>query len=135
PLFSFSGKADLFVTYEQLVLEPEVVVDNLIATLSLESGQRISESVHRLSGSVSRSSDASIEILQERRSNAFAEVGKWLKECGDERDRWLMDIVEMFGITAYTRGSLLHDSLYWLPELNWSGELEQFRSIQRLESM
>jgi hypothetical protein len=114
PLLESRTQLDLLVTYEQLVLQPEVVAGALISTFDLTRGDKVRESMDRLSGSVSKSSRESLAALENRGSDATALLAKWRRQVDPDTEHRLMKVLEELDIDIYRAGQLLPDPAYWL---------------------
>jgi len=114
PLQSAVDDVDLFITYEQLVLQPQVVIQSLAETLDLASEERVKASFEELSGSVSKSSDDSLAMLQRRQSNKALLLCKWRKKIDANREAALMQIPQKLGIDLYQAGQILPSPRYWI---------------------
>ena len=114
PLIDQFELIDLFVTYEQMVLQPDLVVDRLIELLALADRERVRASVNELSGSVSKSSEASRALLMQRQSNSLSLLAKWRKTVNGACEQKLMEIVRLLGVDLYRTGSLLPAEKYWI---------------------
>lgn len=122
PLLRHPDLADLLITYEQLVLQTEVIVDKVSETLNLVDNERVLEASNKLSSSVSKSSKASKKLLLDREDDQLSLIAKWRKTVSSVEEKNLMRILEEFGIDAYRYGNLLPSQEYWIgsnyPEQN-----------------
>ncbi|MEM7100810.1 MAG: sulfotransferase domain-containing protein [Pseudomonadota bacterium] len=114
PLQQAFDSVDLFVTYEQIVLQPAYVVEELVGVLGLRDTDKISASMTKLSGSVAKSSSASLEMLKDREHDKYALLEKWRPSVCEEQEQSLMSILELFGVDLYRTASVLPDPRYWL---------------------
>ena len=124
PLLRQPELLDLMFTYEQLVLQPDLIIDRLAETLRLEDRDALCEAYNRLSGSVSKSSDASRKILLNRQQNRGSVIAKWRDTVGESQERQLMNILGELGIDAYRAGCLYPDRKYWVGD-DWPPEQKQ----------
>jgi hypothetical protein len=114
PLLDQFNEIDLFVTYEQLVIQPDVVVDALADTLGLRRRDEVRASLDRLSGSVSKSSDSSLKILDERKQNQLAVIAKWRRSVSAGDECRLMNVLASLDMDIYRAQSLLPSQRYWI---------------------
>jgi hypothetical protein len=96
------------------VLQPEVVAGALISTFDLTRGDKVRQSMDRLSGSVSKSSRESLAALENRGSDATALLAKWRGQVDPDTEHRLMKVLEELDIDMYRAGQLLPDPAYWL---------------------
>ncbi len=104
------------LTYEQLVLQPELVIEYLADKLLLPDKKRMLGLLERPS-SVTRKSDEETKRLLDGRSNESRcqrLVSKWKDKVSDEEERDAMQILDTFGIDAYSSGSFLPTQDLWV---------------------
>ena len=114
PLIKSRDQIDLFVTYEQMVLEPDVIVDCLVNVLDLNSTGRIKKRVWEASGSVSQANRKAIESVHSYSSDRTPLIAKWRNKINSADECKLMRIVSELGIDMYEAGSLTPSQKYWL---------------------
>ena len=111
------------VSYEQLVLDPGPVVDALSARLSLPRPDRMLKLRNRPSYSTVSSDDKTKQMLKRREQETDAGktrsldtwlVEKWRERIDEEEERRLMEILDVFEIEAYRRGSTLPADQFWI---------------------
>lgn len=127
PLIRSRALADVFLTYEQMVLEPELIVEHLIDRLQLASADAVRASVSRLSGSVSKSSAQSRRLLEGRDRDRFSLISKWRDQLDAEREQSLMRVLEVFELDVYAPGRVEPSAPYLLgayPQRRCSGRDE-----------
>lgn len=105
----------IVLTYEQLVLEPEPVVDLLVTTLELPDRERMVRALPRASN-VKGKSDAATQALLEHEDEASRRklVTKWRSHVGTREESKCMELLEAFGIHAYRAGDDLPAKNYWI---------------------
>lgn len=101
------------VTYEQMVVEPDPVVDLLVRELELDSREIMMRQLVKPSGSTSKSTPETVSALQDQ-DNRSRLVEKWKPKVSTEEEKRLMDIVELFGIDAYRFGDCFPARHYWI---------------------
>ncbi|MEM1142991.1 MAG: hypothetical protein AAGI88_10435 [Pseudomonadota bacterium] len=128
PLVAATDSADLFVTYEQMVMEPEVIVDRLIATLDLDCEQSVRANVDRPSRSVSKSSQAQAELLRSADKSKAELVDRWVARLSDDERSRLMEIPERLGLSVYPTRGVLPSKDYWISTERFPS---QYHSLQQ----
>jgi len=99
------------LTYEQLVLEPEILIPWLASTIHAPDPEGMWSQVQVPSSTVDLSFRDSREAVE--RQDRSQMVGKWKESVGDAVERRLMDILEVFELDAYQFGALVSDR-FWL---------------------
>lgn len=104
-------------SYEQLILEPEPIVQQLGAKLDLPRPQRMLDQLPTPSRS-SRKSDRSTRRLldADQPTRALRLVEKWRDQVSAEEERRAMDILDQFEIDLYRFGDALPASRIWLSD-------------------
>lgn len=107
----------IFVTYEQLVLDPEPVINALSRGLDLEDTARIMEKISAPSGSVNQSTKETADVLASKSKPEKAWlIEKWRTQIDVVEEEKLMDILKIFDIDVYKSGSFVPAEKYWLKE-------------------
>lgn len=98
----------IVVSYEQLVLEPEVVIAHLATTLSLARPQRMLTRLYRASGSTTKSHVESRRVLQNpsilKESRRWL-VDKWKDRVTPAQVDAAFCVLQTFDIHFYEKGS------------------------------
>ena len=100
------------VTYEQLVKEPDVVLDYLNGRLKFERMDKIVDQLNVPSRSSKKSKASTTKAISGKKDPDYI-LSKWRKDINPETEASLMKILEMFGIDAYKKESLVSDK-YWI---------------------
>lgn len=105
----------IFVTYEQLVLDPEPVINVISRQLELNDTQRMLEKISAPSGSVNQSNKATNEALASKtlKGNPWL-IEKWRTAVDVDEEKKLMSLLEIFDIDVYKFGSFVPVDKYWL---------------------
>lgn len=107
----------LTVTYEQLVLEPEVVVPHLVTHLSLPQPDRCMARLATPSASSKKSSEHTREYLKERTPAEDRRwlVEKWQRRVGGEEVRIGNEMLRLFGLDdLYICSDAIPGECLWL---------------------
>jgi len=94
----------IILSYEQMVLEPNKVWNFLKKRLSLSKIERIYKLLKRPSSTVYQSDKKTRQIFSNNNYNPAWLIKKWKKKVGEEEEKKLMDILAIFGISAYKSG-------------------------------
>jgi len=115
PLKSMNKKWTL-LTYEQMVLEPEVVINHLKNRLGLSHMERIEKRLSKPSGSTNQSNSATKEVLAGNEIKQRKEylINKWKKEINSHETEILMEMMNVFGLDIYKGYDALPDKKYWI---------------------
>lgn len=114
----------LVVTYEQLVMEPDVVIGRLAERLELPDVARMKAHVTEASA-VTRQSDAEAKKLlagDGDRDDRRRLIERWRSKVNPEEEQLALEILDCFGIDVYTAGNDLPIQTYWLQESGYRGE-------------
>ena len=106
------------ITYEQLVLDPEPVLQRLYHEAGLSDLQRMRDQLSRPSRSVSKSAPETAQALHARRQERQWLVEKWRDRIDTPTERRLMDLVRQFGIEIYSAGSAKPHPDFWVPPVS-----------------
>lgn len=111
------------VSYEQLVLDVDPVIQLLCDRLDLPDPKLMREQWATPSGSVKRQSDnATQNVLNQERTDESKHwlVGKWRTKITQEQEMRASEILAVFGLdTYYCYGSALPSKQLWIgPEIN-----------------
>lgn len=117
------------LSYEQLVLQPEPVVEYLAEKLMLPDKKRMVELLGRASGVKRKSNEETKRLLEGNSSDSKRQslVSKWKNRVSDEEEQDAMRILEVFGINAYRFGSFVPIHDLWLDVDNEGRKLTNWR--------
>jgi hypothetical protein len=104
------------ISYEQLVLEPEPVIQLLARRLDLPNPERFLRRLGVPSASTYKSDERTRTVLAHsatERANQWL-VNKWREKVGEDEERRAMNIVEQFDISVYKFGSGLPAEPLWV---------------------
>lgn len=107
----------LFVTYEQLVLDPSPIIDRLCATLDLDHPERMRKRLGVASASTRQSDERTRNRLAEGRRDGAENtwyLEKWRAKIDTQHERRLMEILSVFDIDSYRAGDVLPDQRFWV---------------------
>jgi hypothetical protein len=117
PLLASEGIT--LVTYEQLVVEPETVINHLSHTLALPEPARMLSSVRVPSHSHAPADDRRRSVLQSGgATDAAGLVDTWRNDLAAGEARRLMDTVSAFGIGVYRFDDPMPAHQYLIPSPN-----------------
>lgn len=111
------------ITYEQMVLDPEPVVDLLCKNLMVDQPENMMERLTSPSYSSKWSDDATNKVLNNLKTSAsgggddskqWLIYDKWKQKVSDEEEAQLMEILEVFGLDYYKIGSAMPHERFWL---------------------
>lgn len=107
------------LSYEQLVVQPEPIIDLLTRRLELTAPERIYAQLTKASA-VKRKSDASTQrLLEQGEHEARLElVRKWRKKVTPEEEARLMAMLDVFELDTYKVGEDLPKDALWVPARN-----------------
>ncbi|MGM0443871.1 MAG: hypothetical protein ACQEQV_06760 [Fibrobacterota bacterium] len=104
---------DLYVlTYEELVVSSERVVEDLVKRFNLTNTAAMLDRLQQPASKISTKLSAEATSEEIRRGNKEYMLKRWKKHVNDEEEKALMAIVEAFGIDAYRYGSFFPASKY-----------------------
>jgi len=108
----------ILLTYEQMVIEPEVVINHLKNRLGLSHMERIEKRLSKPSGSTNQSNSATKEVLAGNEIEQRKEylINKWKKEINSHETENLMEMLSVFGLDIYKDYDALPDKKYWIKE-------------------
>lgn len=114
----------IYLTYEQLVLEPDVVVAALASSLNLPDPAAMMGRLAKPSYSAKYSDEkthAVVNALETGEESAEAKegkewlvYGKWREKISDDEEQEMMGVLDDFGIDFYRRGSARPHSRFWI---------------------
>lgn len=107
----------LMLSYEQMVMEPTLVIDTLIDRFSFEKPELMYERVNKASNSTAKSNKESQAILRDenkRRENKQWLVEKWAAKVTDAQIDKTFEILEVFEVDFYEKGNFMPKSNYLL---------------------
>ena len=103
------------LTYEQLVLEPEVSVQYLADKLELADTDKIYNRLGDPSGVLQKSDAETQGLLREGATQKRSQlVSKWRSKVSASQEQRAMDILALFDMSAYSFGDLLPAESLWL---------------------
>lgn len=95
------------LTYEEMVLNPEKIVDLLYSKLNLEDKQIMLESINKPSRTATMKSAKHID---EKNINFI--LKRWKEKVTDKEEKEVFEILRVFDIDIYKFGSFFPDSLF-----------------------
>lgn len=104
------------VTYEQLVLDPEPVIQQLVRSLELPQPQRMLDALTIPSLVKGKSDQETQRILEQggaQKDRAIL-VEKWRQHVSRSDERSLIDILEIFELDAYHYDRIRPDESLWI---------------------
>ncbi len=111
------------VSYEQLVLDPEPVVEALARRLDLPEPKRMLARLNKPSYSTKWSDEKTKKVLEERlhdgeeradkRLNTWL-VEKWREKIEEGEEHRLMEMLDVFELDLYRSGDALPASRFWI---------------------
>lgn len=106
------------VTYEQLVVDPEPVIDELAEKLALPEPERIASALTVPSVNVRiKSTEETRRLLYEGTPDRRPDlIGKWQERVDGPETSRAMRALEVFGIDVYTAGDVYPAAWAWLPQ-------------------
>lgn len=116
----------LVVSYEQIVMQPEVVIDHLTKTFDLPRPDRMLEQVYIASRSTGMSSQESQTVLLsdvELRKKRSWLIERWREKITPEMEHQAFYTISLFGIEYYELGRALPGERHMLPELEPCNEV------------
>ncbi len=108
----------IVLSYEQLVVEPEVVIPYLAKALNLRKPDLMTQRLLQASRSTGKSSAESQALLadtEQGRAQRRSLVKRWREKISPEREAAAMQILETFGIDMYESGRSMPVEKYLLP--------------------
>jgi hypothetical protein len=136
PFLRNPASVDLVLTYEQMVLRFEPIIDLLMEKLALENRAEIVAAVARASTSTRESDVATRQVLDQapdEERNRFL-VTKWHSHISSAERSLVQSILDLFEITAYRADQLLPHPDLWLSEPNEVPERIEADLLASLES-
>ncbi len=106
----------VLATYEQAVMQPDVVIDSLCDKLDLTHPELIRKQLNVPSPVINESDSETVNILKGDSNNRIQLIRKWKNKVSDDDEKRAMDILNEFGIYAYKMGNFLPDASYWIGE-------------------
>jgi len=100
------------ITYEQLVTDPDSVLIFLFEALHLKSRKALFKSVAIPSRTTDSSTEKKRHGIVERNTDFL--VSSWRGECTDAQERQAFEILERFGIDAYSYGNLMPNNMLFV---------------------
>lgn len=114
PIIEASSQFDLLLTYEQLVLQPATLVDELADTLGLDARKKIANAAPNPSRSVSKSSPDNQKLLGDDAKDRWPILNKWREKVDAASEAGLMQIPLELGLDIYETENPLPAPRYWI---------------------
>jgi len=113
-----------FVTYEQLVIDPEPVVRELADKLELTEPGRVMDALTVPSVNVKIKSTEQTQrlLFEEAAERRPSLIEKWQQQVGPDEQARAMQALEVFDIDVYRAGDVLPAPWAWLPQPSHMGE-------------
>lgn len=111
----------LLVTYEQMVLEPETVIQHLVQQFQFTRPDLMFNRLDKASGSTGKSDKESQAVLKDRtkiKENKEWLIKKWKKKITPAQEAITFEILDAFGIDIYQSGRFIPSDSYLLPQLS-----------------
>lgn len=122
------------LTYEQLVLEPEVCIDYLADKLDLPDTEKMVSRLGKASSVLHKSDLETQQLLREGAAQKRSQlVDKWRNKVLAAQERRAMEILELFGISAYQLNSPLPAAPLWIKEGNDPAHQKPLASTTRID--
>lgn len=106
----------IIVSYEQLVLNPEPVIDLIAREMDLPFPQKMIDRLRVPSETTWQSDHKTKEVLNgilDKSKNKYL-IERWKSKISDEEEKSLMSILDVFNINAYSAGSPLPKADFWI---------------------
>lgn len=101
-----------FITYEQLIIEPDVVIKHLSEKLQLVKTGVINKNLSRRSMVRNMSDENTKEIFDKGDAEREALVSKWRNKVSKEDEKRMFNIIRAFNIDIYAEGDFLPNEKY-----------------------
>lgn len=95
----------IMITYEQLVMEPDVITDYLCRKLNFQFPDKILKRLDIASNSINQSTDETRQKIREKEKRWLIE--KWRKQVDVEEEQKLMNILKIFQMDIYVAGKYM----------------------------
>lgn len=102
------------VSYEQLILQPRVVIEYLAEKLDLPEPERMMRRLKVPSSTVRKSDIATRSVLEEGTRERSWLMNKWREHISDAQERRAIDILEHFRLNTYSAGTSLPSEPFWV---------------------
>lgn len=113
----------VIASYEQLILQPEPIIQRMAAALQLPNPTRMLDLIATPSQSSRKSDGSTRRLLEaEQPTRAHALVEKWRDRVSAEEERRAMEILERFEIDLYRLGESLPVDRIWIAGTGTAGE-------------
>ncbi len=99
-----------FISYEQLVSDPEVVANHLKEKLNLVNVEKILENIDKFSMVKSLSDATTHEIMKKGKRDKL--LTKWKDKTSKEQEEFTWKTLEVFGLDIYQKGNFMPNSKY-----------------------
>lgn len=93
-------------TYEQLVVDPDPIVDLLVRELSLPLPVRIRQQLNVPSAVQTQSDRKTVDLMQESQDTRYGLIERWRSQIDSVETESLWDIIEVFELNIYERGEI-----------------------------
>lgn len=107
----------IVISYEQLVLQPDLMVKYLAERLSFPAVDKMMRQVFKASGSTSHSAADSRQILldpERIRKNREKLIARWRKSIGVTEEARVFETLKVLGVDCYEYGSDTPTEKYWI---------------------
>jgi hypothetical protein len=107
----------LVISYEQMVVEPVTVINQLIKHFGFEKPELMFGRLNKASNSTAKSNRESQAVLRDEsklQENKRWLIEKWAAKVTDEQVEKTFEILQAFGIDFYEKGSFLPNAKYLL---------------------
>lgn len=111
------------ISYEQTVMEPEIVINYLVHKFQFPKPDRMFEQIHKASGSTVKSNSESKIVLQDPSQIMHKRkwlVEKWQEHISQDQIKQAMEILECFELTFYNMKDTLPSLQYWISNIDKS---------------
>lgn len=107
----------LIVSYEQMVIQPEIVIENLVQKFNFPQPKEMYRRLNKASASTGKSDAESQEVLRDPAKVLESKqwlVDKWKKRATAEQIEQTGEILDVFGLDFYQHNESLPKSKYLL---------------------
>lgn len=97
------------ITYEELVINPQPVIDYLAETLELSNPEKMLQQICRPSSTVYQSDEKTKDFFAKssKQQEHFWLISKWKERITEKQEKLAFDILKKFEIDVYNYGELL----------------------------
>lgn len=105
----------LIITYEQLVIDPLPIIDNIVKEFELDNTKSFIEQLDIPSKVTIQSNKGTKELISNKSNNRNDFIERWRSKVSQEKEKELFDIVDCFGLgNIYCVGSTYPSSDYFI---------------------